>query len=192
MSVQEAAGESAYQAQTLLLLPHTVTDLADFTANPDRYLVSIEAEPDRAAKRWFQRAAKNPYGGDGVVQIRYFGTQLIPSGLWDDTVAIWMALLDAVEGFLSTGKGRGSFNAEISLAGNLHTAGFWIGGALHRVAPLAFIPAVLGGSKRYFDWLENRVGRTHPGILERIEAMQRLLESFSPTRAVPKESGPRA
>lgn len=192
MSTHDAAHEPGCEAESFLLLPHTVTNLAEFTASPRRYLVSVEEEPDRATQLWFKRAAQNPYGGDGIVQIRYFGEQLIPPGLWDDTLAIWFALLDAIEGFLSAGAGHGSFSAEIILSGNRHAAGFSIGGVSNRIEPLAFIPAVLGGAKRYFDWLENRVGRTHPGIPERIEVMTRLLDSFSQPRAVPQESGPGA
>ena len=183
MRMQVAGEESMCEVETCLLLPHTVTNLAEFTAHPDRHLVSIEEDPGRAAKLWFERAAKNPYGGDGVVQIRYFGAHLVPPGAWDDTEAIWTALLDVLEGFCSTGAGYGLFCAEVTLVGNPHAAEFSVGGVSNRIEPRVFIPAVLDGAKRYFHWVENMVGRTHPGISERIEALAGLTDHFSPPRA---------
>lgn len=188
MKVQDQVCE----VQTFLLIPHTVTDLAEFTAKPADYLVSVENEPERAAKIWFDRAARNPFGGDGIVHIKYFGMKLIPLGIWDDTVAVWFALLDALEGFLSTGTGNGSFSVEISLIGSIHGASFSVNGISHGVDPRELIPAVLDGAKRYFSWLENTVGSSYPDVSERIQAMIASLNSFSPTRATTKESHPRA
>lgn len=76
--------------------------------------------------------------------------------------------------------------------GNLHAAGSSIGGVSNRIEPLVFIPAVLGGAKRYFDWADAMTVRTGPGARERIEPMNRLLDSFSQSPAARKESGPRA
>lgn len=186
------APDQACEIQTFLLIPDTVRDFAELAASPDRYLVSVDAEPERAAKVWFERAARNPFGGDGCVQIRYFETQLIPLELWDDTVEIWIALLDAMEGFLATGAGHGNFSAEISLVGNGYGARFSAHGVAHRVDPLELIPAVLGGAQRYFSWTHDMVGHSYPEIFERIQTMTASLNSFSPTRAVTKESHPRA
>lgn len=180
------------QAQTFLLIPHTVTNLAELAEKPDQYLVSIDAEPERAAKKWFERAARNPFGGDGCVQIQYFETQLIPLELWDDTVEIWCALLDALEGFLATGAGHGHFSAEISLVGSIHSASFSAGRVSSRVDPYVLIPALLDGAQRYFSWIESKVGRSYPAIFERIQTMTISLSSFSPTRAVTQVSHPRA
>lgn len=182
----------ACETETFLLIPHTVTDLAQLAARPDEYLVSIDAEPKRAANIWFDRAARNPYGGDGCVQIRYFEAQLIPLELWDDTVGIWIALLDAMENFLATGVGRSDYSPEFSLVGSIHGASFSAHGVSHQVDPLDVIPAVLDGAQRYFSWVENMVGSTYPEIIERIQAMTVSLNSFSPTRASAKESHPRA
>lgn len=184
--------DQACDVQTFLLIPHTVSDLAEFIAKPADYLVSVENEPERAAKIWFDRAARNPFGGDGIVHIKYFGMKLIPLGIWDDTVAVWFALLDALEGFLSTGTGNGSFSVEISLIGSIHGASFSVNGISHGVDPRELIPAVLDGAKRYFSWLENTVGSSYPEVSERIQAMIASLNSFSPTRATTKESHPRA
>ncbi|PQZ93502.1 hypothetical protein CQ018_07410 [Arthrobacter sp. MYb227] len=184
--------DQACETETFLLIPHTVTALAELAAGPDQYLVSVDAEPKGAAKIWFDRAARNPFGGAGCVHIRYFEEQLIPLELWDDTVGIWDALLDAMEGFLATGVGRGNFSPEFSLVGSIHAASFSAHGVSHQVDPLELIPAVLDGAQRYFSWIENMVGRSYPEIIERIQTMTVSLNSFSPTRAVTKESHPRA
>lgn len=186
------AQDQACEVRTFLLIAHTVNDLAEFTAKPGEYLVSVDNEPERAAKVWFGRAARNPFGGDGIVQIQYFGAHLIPRGVWDDTVAIWFALLDALEGFLSTGTGHGSFSAGIALVGSVHGASFSVNGISHRVDPRELIPVVLDGAQRYFSWIENAVGRSYPEVSERIQGMTVSLNSFSPTRATTKESHPRA
>ena len=69
-------------------------------ARPDYYLVSVEEDPDAAAKLWHERLRRHPYGSDGLVQVSYRGQQMIQADAWDDVVGIWLILTrvaDAVE-----------------------------------------------------------------------------------------------
>ena len=51
---------NTFATESFLLIPHTVTDLADFCARPEHYLVSVDREGKRAAALWFDRATRNP------------------------------------------------------------------------------------------------------------------------------------
>lgn len=69
--------EQAVHSEPYILVPHTVTDIEDFVANPENYLVSMFQEPERAAEMWRNRLKENPYGSEGFLSLSYYGIDLI-------------------------------------------------------------------------------------------------------------------
>lgn len=85
--------------------------------------------------------------GEPIVQVHHVGRLLVLPCLRSDTVAIWPALFEALEGSMSMGTGRGSFCAEISLAGNLYAAGFrWAGYRIASGRRFSSPPCLMGQS----------------------------------------------
>ena len=58
-------------SEAFILLPDTVQDLEDFVSHPERYLVSLDAEPQRAAALWRERLKRHPYGSEGLLRLTY-------------------------------------------------------------------------------------------------------------------------
>lgn len=129
--------------------------------------------------------------GEPIVQVHHVGRLLVLPCLRSDTVAIWPALFEALEGSMSMGTGRGSFCAEISLAGNLYAAGFrWAGYRIASGRRFSCPPCLMGQSATSTGPMPWRAAPSRDP--ERIEAINRLLDSFSQSPAARKESGPRA
>ncbi len=115
-----------------------MTDLADFRARPEHYLVSVDREGKRAAALWFDRATRNPHGSDGLVHLLYHGQQLIPLDLWDEVTGIWLALLDVLEGFLAAGDGNETLSGQpvsVAMKGTPRSATFTANSMSHKVDP---------------------------------------------------------
>lgn len=165
----------ALVAESFLLVPHTVRDLADLVARPEHYLVSVERDGARAAALWFDRATRNPPGSDGLVQLDYHGRQLLPAGLWDEVTGIWLALLEVLEGFLAAGEGMATLSGQpvaFALKGAPRSATFTANGVSHRVDPAEVLPGVLAGAERYFSWVHHAIGGPQGGNLARVAALR--------------------
>lgn len=166
---------NAFATETFLLVPHTVTDLADFRARPEHYLLSIDREGPRAAALWFDRATRNPFGSDGLVHLQYHGQHLIPLDLWDDVTGIWLALLDVLDGFLTAGDGRGTLSGQpvtVAMKGTPRSAAFTASGMSHKVDPAVVVPGILAGADRYFSWVHHAIGDGQGEALARISAQR--------------------
>lgn len=163
------------ESDTFLLVPHTVADLDDFVQKHDEYLVSIYAEPGRAAVLWRDRLKRNPYGSEGFVSLSYYGHDLIDADLWDDTAGIWSALVGVVEGFVASGDGSATFPGQPVPLG-LRTQGavqlFSVGQRRTPVDAALFVPGVLTEAERFFTWTEREVGADESDVLTRLRALR--------------------
>lgn len=171
------AGQRALIAESLLLIPDTVSDLADFTARPGHYLVSIDADPEAAAALWFNRRARLGYGSDGVLRLRYHSLELIPGDLWDDVTGTWFALLDALEGYLRTGAGTGSLSGQpvqLELQRLGRFARFSVNGIRHVLDPDDVIPGILAEARRYFTWVHEVIGEGQQQAFARLAELEPL------------------
>ncbi|GAA4380850.1 hypothetical protein [Paeniglutamicibacter cryotolerans] len=167
----------ALVAESFLLIPDTITDLADFTARPAHYLVGIDADPAAAAALWFARRERHPYGSEGLVRLRYHSLDLIPVDLWDDVTGIWLALLDAVEGYLRTGHGSGPLPeqpVELELQRLGRSARFTANGIRHVVDPDAVVPGILAEAHRYFSWVNDIIGEGQHQVFARLAELEPL------------------
>jgi hypothetical protein len=99
----------AVESEALILLPDTVEDVEDFVSQPERYLVSMYAEPRRATRVWRERRTRHPYGSEGLLRLSYCGGELISPDLWDEVSGVWFALIECVQAYVETGRGLTSF-----------------------------------------------------------------------------------
>ncbi|MDO5683241.1 MAG: hypothetical protein Q4G46_10490 [Propionibacteriaceae bacterium] len=168
----------AVESETLLLLPHTVTDLDDFVARPEHYLVSVEAEPARAAEVWLDRLKRNPYGSDGLLRLAYFGRDIFTADQWDDVDGLWHELVGLCQGFLADGHAEMSFPGQplvMSFERKGNVGIFRVGANRVPVDPSDFIPGVLDSAERFFDWVEDHVGRNCSDMKQQIRVVRSLL-----------------
>lgn len=171
--------ESAIQSEPFILVPHTVTDLNDFVANPDQYLVSMFKEPERAADLWRKRLKDNPYGSEGFLSLSYYGHDLISAELWDEVSGIWFELIELAEEFLQKGSAERLFpDQPIPL--RLQTKGrstlFIVNSQTTIVDPKDFIPGILDEALRYYSWVEEYVGTDESTIIQRIVSIRKDLQ----------------
>jgi len=171
----QEAQEQAVQSEAFILVPHTVTDLDDFAQHHDRYLVSMYAEPERAASIWRERLKKNPYGSEGFLALSYYGRDLVSADLWDEVSGIWFAIVELVEDFMRNGSSENLFPDQpvpLRLATKGRTTLFTVNNQSHVVDPADFIPGVLDEAARYYRWTEQHVGADESVILGRISALR--------------------
>lgn len=154
---------SAVHSEPYILVPHTVTDLDDFVANPDSYLVSMYDEPERAASLWRERLKRNPYGSEGYLWLNYRGRDLLTPDMWDEVTGIWYALIDLVEAFVQNGSAETFFPGQ-PLRLRLYRSGksvlFSVEDQTTRADPAEFMAGLLAEAARYFSWVEEHVGIT--------------------------------
>lgn len=183
------APRRALVAETFLLVPATVTDLADFTARPAHYLLGIDADPDAAAALWFSRRERHGYGSEGLVRLRYHSLDLIPVSLWDDVTGIWFALLDALEGYLRTGHGSGTLGGqpvELELQRLGRSARFSANGIRQVVDPNDVVPGILAEARRYFGWVNDVIGEGQQQAFARLDELEPLAEQALAASARPR------
>lgn len=133
----------AVHSEAYILVPHTVEDLDDFVENPDKYLVDMYEAPERAADIWRNRLKRNPYGGEGLLQVAYYGIDLISASLWDNVASLWMDLVEVIDSFLQTGEGEGLFPGSpvpIHLRSKGRSTLFTVDEQTNVVDPKDFIP----------------------------------------------------
>ena len=175
--------ECAVQSEAFLLRPHTVTDLDDFVANPDRYLVSMFKEPERAAALWRERLKKNPYGSEGFLSLTYYGHDLIPADLWDEVSGIWYALIELVEEFIQKGSAERLFPDQpvpLRLQVKGRTTLFSVNSQTSVVDPKDFIPGLLDEAVRYYSWIEQHLGTDESEAVRRIHSIRSAFQSGLP------------
>ncbi|HRO29005.1 hypothetical protein [Citricoccus sp.] len=152
---------SALQSEAFILLPDTVQDLDNFVCHPERYLVSLYADPGRAAGLWRERLKRHPYGSEGLLRLSYRGRELIHPALWDEVSGVWFALIDCLQAYLETGRGLSSFPGQpvdVEMRRARAGAVFGVNGDRVLVDPTEFIPGLLDEAERYSRWVEDRIG----------------------------------
>lgn len=167
--------EPAVQSEPHILVPHTVTDLDDFVAHPENYLVSMFQEPGRAASIWRDRLNRNPYGSEGFLSLSYHGIELIPGELWDEVSGIWFELIELVEEYLRKGSAQRLFPGQpvpLRLEMKERSTLFTVNQHKHRVDPSDFIPGILDEGQRYFTWVEENIGTGEGQALQTIDSLR--------------------
>lgn len=169
---------AAVTAWTGILVPPTVTELADFAARLDEHPIRVEEDPAGAARQYRFRLQSNPCGGDGPVQLRYRDQELIRADLWDDVDGIWQGLVGVVEDYLDAGTGRSLFPGQpvpISLVRADRSTTVGIGNAVYWVDAQDFLPGLLDAARGHFRWLNDHVGLSDGGVSRRIADLQGTL-----------------
>lgn len=165
----------AVTSNTYILLPHTVTDLDDFTENHSAYLVSVYDEPERAAATWRERLKRNPYGDEGFVALEHYGRDLISGELWDQVGGIWSNLVEAIEGFVDHGIGESTFPGQPAPIVLRQVAGstlLTIGTDTSVIDPRTFFPGVLDEAERYLGWVTEHIGEGTAWQLQEIARLR--------------------
>lgn len=165
----------AVESEPFILVPRTVEDLDDFVSHPEQYLVSLYAEPQRAAQLWRDRLKDHPYGSEGLLRLSYFGRDLISPDLWDEVSGVWFALIDCVEAYLETGEGMASFPGQpvdVELRRTAAGAVFGVNGDRVLVDPAEFIPGLLDEAARYSQWVEEHIGTLDAPTLQQIDTLR--------------------
>jgi len=165
----------AVRSEPFILIPHTVTDLDDFAAHPDKYLVSMFGEPERAADIWRNRLKKNPYGSEGLLALTYHDVELIPADLWDEVTGIWSELVELVEAFIEEGTSESLFPGQptpLRLATKGKSTLFTVGHRTVRVDPQDFIPGLLDEAHRYYAWVEKYIGTRESHAITSIASLR--------------------
>jgi hypothetical protein len=173
---------SALQSEAFILLPDTVQDLEDFVSRPERYLVSLYADPRRAAELWRERLKRHPYGSEGLLRLSYRGRELIHPVLWDEVSGVWFALVDCVQAYLETGRGLTSFPGQpvdVKMRRTRAGAVFGVNGDRVLVDPTEFIPGLLDEAERYARWVEDRIGTLDAPTAQQIGALRQALASHT-------------
>ncbi|QRQ78450.1 hypothetical protein [Glutamicibacter protophormiae] len=178
--------EQAVQSEPYILVQHTVTDLDDFVAHPENYLVSMFQEPGRAASIWRDRLKRNPYGSEGFLSLSYHGIELIPGELWDEVTGIWFELIELVEEYLHKGSAERLFPGQpvpLRLEVEERSTLFTVSQQKNRVDPSDFIPGILEEAHRYFTWVEENIGTGEGQALQAIDSLHTaFLNRRIPTR----------
>lgn len=172
----------AVHSEAYILVPHTVEDLDDFVENPDKYLVDMYEAPERAADIWRNRLKRNPYGGEGLLQVAYYGIDLISASLWDNVASLWMDLVEVIDSFLQTGEGEGLFPGSpvpIHLRSKGRSTLFTVDEQTNVVDPKDFIPGMLDEAQRYFKWIQENIGTDESGDLGAINEVRDLFVEWS-------------
>ncbi|WBL20187.1 hypothetical protein [Citricoccus sp. NR2] len=163
------------RCDTAILIPSTVEDLESFVADPARYLCSVSEEPLAAARLWSERLCRNPFGGDGVVSIVYYGQELIGPSWWDDVTGVWEALINCVEAFRSGEPRIATLSGqpvELSLRRVPAGALFSIDRRTTLVDPGVFIQGVLDGAAEFSAWVHEYLGTCDAPSVERINRLR--------------------
>ncbi len=174
---------SALQSEAFILLPDTVQDLEDFASRPERYLVSLYADPRRAAALWRERLKRHPYGSEGLLRLTYRGRELIGPALWDEVSGVWFTLVDCVQAYLETGRGLTSFPGQPVDVEMRHTragAVFGVNGDRVLVDPTEFIPGLLDEAERYSRWVEEHIGTLDAPTTQQTGALRQALVDHTP------------
>lgn len=167
--------EQAVHSEPYILVPHTVTDLDNFVANPESYLVSMFLEPERAAEIWRNRLKENPYGSEGFLSLSYYGIDLISGDLWDEVTGIWFELLELVEEFLQKGLAERLFPGQpvpLRLEVKGRSVLFTVNHQRSIVDPNDFIPGILDEAYRYYRWVEENIETDESQALQSVNSLR--------------------
>lgn len=163
------------RCDTAILIPPTVEDLDLFVADPAAYLCSVSEAPLAAARLWRERLQRNPYGGDGVVSIAYYGQELMGPAQWDDVTGIWEALINCVEAFRRGEQWATMLSGqpvELSLRRVPAGALYSIDRKTTLVDPDEFVPGLLDGAAVFSAWVHEYLGTRDAPSVERINRLR--------------------
>ena len=180
-SDRHASDLAAVESDTLVLA-RLVTDLDDFVSNPDRYLVSICGDPDRATRAWLEQVRSQGYGGEGLIRLSHYGVDLIPADLWDHSAVIWQYIIEVVRQFVDTGRGEAFFPGQPIRFGleNVRGGALWFIGSDGRLArqiveKRTFLPGVLREASRFLAWELEHIGTAPLSLITQTdELLERL------------------
>ncbi len=175
-------GDTSVDAETFILKAKTIVDIQEFGASHDAWLVSIEGNPQEAARWWHWQKDKSSEPGEGWVSLDLAGTELMPSSAWTNVEFFWFSVLAAIEAYLDTGQGHGSFSnepAEFSIVKKGQVAVFTLRGAKYPVEPVSFLSSLLDGAKNFYTWADRHVGVFPASIQEKIDHLNDVLTSRS-------------
>ncbi len=165
--------DTKLEIETFVLKGTGVTFPELFAEHHDEHLVSISANPAEAAHWWHWQSDKS-LPGEGWVSFIPNGAQIMPMDAWTNVDVFWQELLNALESYVSTGRGQGEFSEEtatFSLAKREMIAVFELRGQRYPVEPDSFLKAVLGAAREFFTWVEEYIGGIDKTYLVRIETL---------------------
>ena len=165
--------ETKVEIETFVLKGTGVTFPELFAQQHDEHLVSISANPSEAA-RWWHWQNDKCFPGEGWASFTLNGVQIMPMDAWTNVAIFWQELLNALESYVSTGRGQGEFSEEtatFSLAKRGTIAVFELRGQRYPVEPDSFLKAVLGAAREFFAWVGEYIGGIDKTYLVRIETL---------------------
>ncbi len=171
----------AVRSEPYILIPHTVTNLDDFVNNPDKYLVSMFGDPQRAAAMWRSRLNTNPYGSEGFLSLSYYGIELISADLWDEVTGIWFELIELIEEFMRKGSGERLFPGQpvpLRLVTKGRSTLFTVHQQTSLVDPHDFVPGMLSEAHRYYSWVEENIGTDESQAMQFIDLLRNQLPAW--------------
>lgn len=165
--------ETKLEIETFVLKGTGVTFPELFAKQHNEHLVSISTDPGEAAHWWHWQKDKC-FPGEGWVSFTLNGVQIMPMDAWTNLAIFWQELLNALESYVSTGRGQDEFSEEtatFSLAKTETIAVFELRGQRYPVEPNSFLKAVLGAAREFFTWVEEYIRGIDRTCLVRIETL---------------------
>ena len=165
--------DTKLEIETFVLKGTGVTFPELFAQHHDEHLVSISANPAESA-RWRHWQSDKSLPGEGWVSFILNGAQIMPMDAWTNVDVFWQELLNALESYVSTGRGQGEFSGEtatFSLVKRGTIAVFELRGQKCPVEPDSFLKAALGAAREFFIWVEEFIGGIDSTRLARIETL---------------------
>lgn len=174
-----------FQCDTALLRPNAVEDLDAFLAEPEEHLLSIHDDPEGAARLWAERLKRNPYGGEGVVTVEYYGHELMGPTLLDHVTLTWDLLVDAVEEFVTGASVREPADRlpeEPALRRVAAGALFSMDDQTTLVDPAVVVPGLLDGAAAFTAWVRDHLGTSDAPDLDRLDRLRAAWEQTRTSR----------
>ncbi|EPD27548.1 hypothetical protein HMPREF9237_00537 [Actinotignum schaalii FB123-CNA-2] len=171
--------------ETFVLRETTIVDPGELTAHPATHLVSIASEPREAARCWHHQQRTGKFAGEGWISLELNGQQIMPREAWTHLALFWQSMLDAVEGYLDTGTGRGDFSEEtagFSLTRSGQLLIFELRGQRYPAEPLSFLHGVLRGANQFYRWAHEYVGTVPAANLDYVTQLQARLAALTAAR----------
>lgn len=171
-------GSSNVESESFILKATGVVDIQEFGANHNGWLVSIQTNPQEAARWWHWQKDKVAMPGEGWVSLRLRDIELMPLTAWTNIEFFWSNVLDAIASYLDTGSGYGGFSdepAEFSIVKKDSVAIFTLRGSKHVVEPISFLLSLLDGAKKFYSWGDRYIGVFPSSLYERLEYLNAML-----------------
>lgn len=140
------------------ILTRPVEDAEDLAAHPDRYVVDLFSNEDRAEEAWLRAGATHHFShNDGVITLMWDGVQLLGVPDWDDIVVLWSYLVNVVDDYLVTGRGHCLFPDQATpiVLERIHGGALiTIGDTKMLVDPTTFCRELLDEAERFWRWVD--------------------------------------